>query len=251
MKKMKFTTEQRAALFESSKVDGKPTATMESINQLCDYAEASMNSTLSGMAKSFMTECNKKAKRKYSSLARESFRKAKKRMYERVDMYLDSVVSEWHKKNKLSVGMTIENTSNKAIVDGLIGLLESSYVKVPHARKDVIESLSKHAASIENIALENKRKAKAAAARIVKLERKIIAERVSSGLPTSKREKFLKLASEMQASSRKGYAKKLINLRKNMTESSSPSRGRTKIHLRNVSEKRNATDLASAAAQIL
>lgn len=213
MKKIRFTAEQRTALLDASKVDGQATLTAEAVDQLCTFAEASMNASITQIGESLAKEATRRAQKKYKDLAREAVRRVNKRLHEKVDLYLESVVSEWHKKNASAVQVSVKNIANEKIVRGILSLLESTNIDVPAAKTGVLESMTKHIAKVETIAASRGRQVTAAESKILKLERAIIAERVAEGLSKSAKERFLRVAAEIKAPSHRKYAEAIVKLR--------------------------------------
>jgi hypothetical protein len=59
----------------------------------------------------------------------------------RLDEYLNYVVEEWMKENKLAVESGIRTEVAESFMAGLKGLFESHYIEVPESKHDVLEDL--------------------------------------------------------------------------------------------------------------
>jgi hypothetical protein len=76
-----------------------------------------------------------------SKLVEEEVTKTVQEMATRLDEYLDYVVEEWMKENKLAVESGIRTEVAESFMNGLKSLFESHYVEVPEAKHDILEDL--------------------------------------------------------------------------------------------------------------
>jgi hypothetical protein len=76
-----------------------------------------------------------------AKIVEEEVTKNTQEMATRLDEYLDYVVEEWMKENKLAVESGIRTEVAESFMNGLKSLFESHYVEVPEAKHDILEDL--------------------------------------------------------------------------------------------------------------
>ena len=76
-----------------------------------------------------------------AKIVEEEVVKTTQEMATRLDEYLDYVVEEWMKENKLAVESGIRTEVAESFMNGLKSLFESHYVEVPEAKHDILEDL--------------------------------------------------------------------------------------------------------------
>jgi len=76
-----------------------------------------------------------------SNLIEEEIAQSVEEMAVRLDEYLDYVVEEWMKENKLAVESGIRTEVAESFMNGLKSLFETHYVEVPEAKHDILEDM--------------------------------------------------------------------------------------------------------------
>jgi hypothetical protein len=76
-----------------------------------------------------------------AQIIQEEVEKNTQDMATRLDEYLDYVVEEWMKENKLAVESGIRTEVAESFMNGLKSLFETHYIEVPEAKHDVLEDL--------------------------------------------------------------------------------------------------------------
>jgi hypothetical protein len=76
-----------------------------------------------------------------AKIIEEEVEKNTQDMATRLDEYLDYVVEEWMKDNKLAVESGIRTEVAESFMNGLRSLFESHYIEVPEAKHDLLEDL--------------------------------------------------------------------------------------------------------------
>jgi len=76
-----------------------------------------------------------------ASLIQEEVSKTVNELATRLDEYLNYVVEEWMKENKLAVESGIRTEIAESFIGGLKNLFETHYIEVPESKHDVLEDL--------------------------------------------------------------------------------------------------------------
>ena len=76
-----------------------------------------------------------------ASLIEEEVSKTVNELATRLDEYLNYVVEEWMKENKLAVESGIRTEIAESFIGGLKNLFETHYIEVPESKHDVLEDL--------------------------------------------------------------------------------------------------------------
>lgn len=136
-----------------------------------------------------------------------------KELIEKVDGYLDHVVSEWIEENKLAIESGIKSEMNESFADGIAELLKTHYIKAPEDRWDIVEGLADKVESLEakldeeiEINIEAKKK-------ILEAKKTVKFAELSEGLTDTQIEKLEKLAENVDADSVEDYAEKVTTLK--------------------------------------
>ena len=77
----------------------------------------------------------------YDTKFEEEISKSKSELTEKVDSYLNYVVEEWMKENKLALERGIKGEIGEDFISGLKKLFEDHYIDVPDEKYDVLERL--------------------------------------------------------------------------------------------------------------
>lgn len=147
--------------------------------------------------KSKIKEAKSKMEVMHSKKLKEEVDAVKAELVEKVDSYLNYVVEEWMKSNEIAVERGIKGEIAEDFITGLKKLFEDHYINVPDEKYDVLED---QASTIEelnkklNEQIENNVKLNS---EIGKLTRQDIVDAVSSDLADTNKEKFNKLAEEI------------------------------------------------------
>jgi len=169
----------------------------------------------------------KKLKEAFAVLKTRSEKKlalAESKMTGQVDNYLNYVVENWMKENRLAVERGIRAELAEDFIKGLKNLFVEHYIEVPESKVDVLSTLGKKVTTLEaklNEAVESNVKMRASLNAYRKEE---VVRAVSSGLADTQREKLKKLAEGVEYTTRKEFAQKLVDLK----ESYFPKKGAAK-----------------------
>jgi len=158
-------------------------------------------------------EAKKKMQTSYEEKLKEEVNSTKTELVEKVDSYLNYVVEEWMKQNEIAVERGIKGEIAEDFITGLKKLFEDHYINVPDEKYDVLED---QASTIEelnkklNEQIESNVKLNS---EIGKLTRQDIVDAVSSDLTDTNKEKFSKLAEEVEYSNAEEFKKKVSTIK--------------------------------------
>ena len=163
--------------------------------------------------KSKVSEAKKKMHASYEEKLKEEVDTTKSELVEKVDSYLNYVVEEWMQENKLAIERGIKGEIAEDFIGGLKKLFEDHYIDVPDEKYNVLED---QATKIENLEAKlneqitkNVEQNKA----IGELKRQDIIDESSSDLADTAKEKFNKLAEEVEYSNEEDFKTKVSTLK--------------------------------------
>jgi hypothetical protein len=133
---------------------------------------------------------------------------AKAELTEKVDSYLSYVVEEWMKENEIALERGIKGEIAEDFITGLKKLFAEHYIDVPDEKYDVLEEQASKIEDLEkqlNEQIEKNVEVKKENAE--KSKKEIMAE-VASDLADTAKEKFAKLAEEIDYSDAEDFKKK-------------------------------------------
>ena len=163
--------------------------------------------------KSKIKEAKKKMHSSYESKLKEEIDATKAELVEKVDSYLNYVVEEWMKSNELAIERGIKGEIAEDFISGLKKLFEDHYINVPDEKYDVLED---QASKIEELNKKLNEQIDANVklnSEIGKLTRQDIVDAVSKDLPDTNKEKFNKLAEEIEYSNADEFKKKVTTIK--------------------------------------
>ena len=163
--------------------------------------------------KSKIKEAKKKMHSSYESKLKEETEKSKAELVEKVDSYLNYVVEEWMKQNEIAIERGIKGEIAEDFISGLKKLFEDHYINVPDEKYDVLED---QASKIEELNSKLNEQIEANVklnSEIGKLTRQDIVDAVSSDLTDTNKEKFNKLAEEIEYANADEFKNKVTTIK--------------------------------------
>ena len=163
--------------------------------------------------KSKIKEAKKKMHSSYESKLKEETEKSKAELVEKVDSYLNYVVEEWMKQNEIAIERGIKGEIAEDFISGLKKLFEDHYINVPDEKYDVLED---QASKIEELNSKLNEKIDANVklnSEIGKLTKQDIVDAVSSDLTDTNKEKFNKLAEEIEYANADEFKNKVTTIK--------------------------------------
>jgi hypothetical protein len=195
--------------------------------------------------KSKIKEAKKKMHSSYESKLKEENEKSKAELVEKVDSYLNYVVEEWMKQNEIAVERGIKGEIAEDFITGLKKLFEDHYINVPDEKYDVLEDQASKIEELNNKLNEQIEANVKLNSEIGKLTRQDIVDAVSSDLTDTNKEKFNKLAEEIEYSNANEFKNKVTTIKESYFNTSKEISSKSEID--NVAEGETThVDLSNA-----
>ena len=181
--------------------------------ELSEEFKAKAATIFESAVKAKLVEEIEKLEGEYETKVNEGIASAKEEIVEKVDAYLNYVVSEWMKDNELAIEKGLRTEITEDFIGGLKSLFESHYINVPSEKYDVIED---QAAQIEKL----KEEVNQSIEKNVELNQKIseharedIIKDVSSDLAATEADKLNGLAENIEYKDAESFRKSVETLK--------------------------------------
>ena len=159
--------------------------------------------------KSKVSEMKKKMNASYEEKLKEEIEVQKAELTEKVDSYLNYVVEEWMKENSIAIERGIKGEIAEDFISGLKKLFEDHYIDVPDEKYNVLEDQANKIEELEKKLNEQVEKNVELNKANGEMKRQDIIDEASSDLADTAKEKFNKLAEEVEYSNEKDFKTKI------------------------------------------
>ena len=149
----------------------------------------------------------------YETKLKEDTEAHKADVVEKVDSYLNYVVEEWMQENKIAIERGIKGEIAEDFIGGLKKLFEDHYIDVPDDKYNVLEDQASKIEDLEKKLNEEIEKNVTSHKTIGELKREDIAKAVSESLTDVEKEKFNKLAEEVEYSNEEDFTTKVTTIK--------------------------------------
>ena len=149
----------------------------------------------------------------YETKLKEDTEAHKADVVEKVDNYLNYVVEEWMQENKIAIERGIKGEIAEDFIGGLKKLFEDHYIDVPDEKYNVLEDQASKIEDLEKKLNEEIEKNVESHKTIGSLKREDIAKAVSEELTDTQKEKFNKLAEEVEYSNEEDFTTKVTTIK--------------------------------------
>ena len=144
----------------------------------------------------------------YNNQIEQDSAKAKEELTEKVDSYLSYVVEEWMKENEIALERGIKGEIAEDFISGLKKLFAEHYIDVPDEKYNVLEDQASKIEDLEKKLNEQIEKNVELNKDNAEKTRNEIMSEVASDLADTAKEKFAKLAEEIEWSDADSFKKK-------------------------------------------
>ena len=158
-------------------------------------------------------EAKKKMMAGYEEKLKEESEKAKGELVEKVDSYLAYVVEEWMKENELALERGIKGEIAEDFISGLKKLFEEHYISVPDEKYDVLEDQASKIESLEKKLNEEIEKNVELNKENSESKRASIVAEMGEDLAETSKEKFNKLAEEVEYKNEEDFRAKVSTIK--------------------------------------
>ena len=139
----------------------------------------------------------------------------------KIDEYLDYVVEQWMKENRLAVESGLRSEVTENFLSGLRNLFAENWIDIPEEKVEVVEELASEVEHITASLDEEMQKNIELKKQVEKFEREIAFVEVSEGLTEMQIAKFESLAEAVDYEDAESYKEKLETIRTSFFESRS------------------------------
>ena len=149
----------------------------------------------------------------YDKKLTEETSKSKDELVEKVDSYLAYVVEEWMKENELALERGIKGEIAEDFIGGLKKLFEDHYIDVPDEKYNVLEDQSSKIEELNKKLNESIEKNVELSKENGEHKRQNIIDEASKELADTQKEKFNKLAEEVEYSNEEDFKTKVATIK--------------------------------------
>ena len=163
--------------------------------------------------KSKVKEIAEEMQADYDKKLTEETSKSKDELVEKVDSYLTYVVEEWMKENELALERGIKGEIAEDFIGGLKKLFEDHYIDVPDEKYNVLEDQSSKIEELEKKLNESIEKNVELTKENGNFKRQDIIDEASKDLAETQKEKFNKLAEEIDYKNEEDFKTKVATVK--------------------------------------
>ena len=156
---------------------------------------------------------SKRLEGEYEEKLKENTDSHKAEMVEKVDSYLNYVVEEWMKENQIAIERGIKGEIAEDFIGGLKKLFEDHYIDVPDDKYNVLEDQATKIEELEKKLNESIDKNVELNKANGELKRQDIIDQSSEDLADTAKEKFNKLAEEVEYSNEDDFRTKVSTIK--------------------------------------
>jgi len=149
----------------------------------------------------------------YETKLKEDTETHKAELVEKVDSYLNYVVEEWMQENKIAIERGIKGEIAEDFIGGLKKLFEDHYIDVPDDKYNVLEDQASKIEELEKKLNESIDKNVELNKANGELKRQDIIDETSEDLADTAKEKFNKLAEEVEYSNEEDFTAKVKTIK--------------------------------------
>lgn len=192
-------------------VAGQTDLSEEFKNKAATIFETAIKSKVKEIAEDMEADYNKRFEEETSQ--------AKAELVEKVDSYLSYVVEEWMKENELALERGIKGEIAEDFISGLKKLFEDHYINVPDEKYNVLEDQASKIDELQKKLDESIEKNVELSKQSNKYKAEEIKMEAAKDLTETAKEKFNKLAEEVDYSTEADYRQKITTIKESYFKS--------------------------------
>ena len=215
-KEMSHEDEKKKDMKEESEDIIDVSADVDALTKDEDLSEdfkAKATTIFEAALKSKVSEMKKKMNASYEEKLKEETEAHKAELVEKVDSYLNYVVEEWMKENSIAIERGIKGEIAEDFISGLKKLFEDHYIDVPDEKYNVLEDQANKIEELEKKLNEQVEKNVELNKANGEMKRQDIIDEMSADLADTAKEKFNKLAEEVEYSNEKDFTTKVATIK--------------------------------------
>jgi len=201
--------EEKSAKDKVKDIDMKEdVAALTDGEDLSEEFKAKAATIFESAVKAKLVEEIEKLESEYETKVNEQVASVKEEIVEKVDAYLNYVVSEWIKENELAIEKGLRTEIAEDFIGGLKSLFESHYIEVPQEKYNVIEDQAVKIDELTNKLNESIQQNVELNQKIGEFAREEILQDVASDLAETEKEKFKGLTEGIEYKNAADFRKK-------------------------------------------
>ena len=144
---------------------------------------------------------------------------------EQVDSYLTYVVESWMKENQVAIDSTLRTEIAEGFITSLKNVFAESYIEVPKADKDLVESLNSRIVELQEQVKEAAQITESTKLQNEKLLRKSIIAEATKGLAITQASRLNELTKDVVFESVEAFTKKVATIKESYFSGKAPQSG--------------------------
>jgi hypothetical protein len=160
-------------------------------------------------AKRRVSAHNKKLVESYNTKLATSKKQISETLVNKVDGYLDYVVEEWMKENRVAVEGALRSEVTEKFIVGLKNLFESHYIEVPAEKANILSEQEEKIKSLEKELNDELVKSVELRKENIRLKKSAIIKKLTEGLTVSDAAKFSELCEGVSFENSQSFGQKL------------------------------------------
>jgi ribosomal protein S17E len=151
----------------------------------------------------------KKLVENYNNKLSTSKKQISETLVNKVDGYLDYVVEEWMKENRVAVESALRSEITEKFISGLKNLFESHYIEVPAEKANIVSEQENKIKTLEKELNDELVKSVELRKENIQLKKSAIVKKLTEGLTVSDSAKFVELCEGVSFEDAKSFGQKL------------------------------------------
>ena len=214
MKKASYNMKKEETESDSDKIDvSADVAALIKDEDLSENFKSKAATIFEAAVNAKVKEQKEKIQAAYDEKLQEDIESQKGELVTKVDSYLNYVVEEWMKENSIAIERGIKGEIAEDFISGLKKLFEDHYIDVPDEKYNVLEDQANKIEELEKKLNEQVDKNVEQNKAMGELKRQDIIDEASKDLADTAKEKFNKLAEEVEYSSEKDFTTKIDTIK--------------------------------------
>lgn len=160
-----------------------------------------------------LREATEKLEEQYEQKLTEEVESVRNDLVEKVDSYLDYVVSEWIKENEVAIDSGLRTEITEDFMSALKTVFTEHYIEVPESKVDLFDTLEKESDKLSQELAESKSTVEDLKQQVETLSREKIIAEASENLATTQSVKLASLVEDIEFTDAATFAKKVETIK--------------------------------------
>lgn len=188
---------------------------------------------------------------KFTELLESQVEEIANDLTEKVDSYLNYVISEWMEENKLAVESGIRTEISESFIEGLRGLFLEHNISVPEGQTDLLDETALNLKRVSEQLNRQIQKTVGLTEQLKVYQRAEIFANLTEGLSDTQTERLRTLAENMEYADTEEFEAKLNILKENYLEPTKSKKTLSSIQVEDTSEPQTLTEASGDVSAYL